>query len=170
MFKLDAVRKFVRNLLKAFLGLLTQPLEQDLNDALRAAANSVALAIILPASGLVFLADRPALVIGANSFVLILVWMAVTAIVTKTEQRSLTLARNLSLVSFWIAVTLVFVMTVELFFPDRWELPIRLLSVWAALLLAIPVHTLRNLPLRQALPMTAFLWLSMGVLTWRVMY
>ena len=170
MFKLKSVGKYVRAILNAFAGLLTKPLEQDLNDSLTAAATSVALAVILPISGLVFLAERPPLEIGGCSIVLILVWMVVTTVATKADQTSLTLARNLSLVSFWITVSLVFVMAVEVLITSRWCQTIRFLIVLFLLILAIPLHTLRNLPRRQALAMTGCLWLSMGVLTWCIIY
>ena len=124
---------------------------------------------MLPVSGLVIFTDRSPSEIGRNAFVLVIFWMAVTAVIAKPEQRLLTLARNLSVVSFWIAVTLAFVMAADLILNDPFDLPPRLLSVGLLLIFAIPLHTFRILPPRQALPMTVALWVSMGILAWRVM-
>ena len=160
----------VRAVLNAFLGLFTQPFDQDLKASVTAAATSISLAGL---EGLTLLADpgsRTALEIGRSSLVLILLWMAVTAIVSKAARRGLAIARNLSVVSFWIAVTLVFVFAVQLVFPDPLDRAIRLLSVSGVLLVLVPVHMVRNLPGGSALRMTLALWLSTGALAWRVVY
>ena len=160
----------VRAVLNAFLGLFTQPFDQDLKASVTAAATSISLAGL---EGLVLLVDgetRTALDISGPSLVLVLVWMAVTAGVTKVKLRGLTIARNLSVVSFWIAATLVFVFAAELVFPDPLDRAIRLLSVSVVLLVLVPVHMIRNLPVGTALRMTLALWVSMGALAWRVLY
>ena len=150
----------VQTVLNAFLGLFTQPFEQDLRASVTAAATAISLAGL---EGLVLLANdgrRTALVIGGFSLALVLVWMAVTAVVTTVERRGLTIARNLSVVSFWIAVTLVFVLAVEFLFPGPFNRAIRFLSVSVVLLILVPVHMFRNLLIGSAFWMTVFLWLS----------
>ena len=160
----------VRAVLNAFLGLFTQPFDQDLKASVTAAATSISLAGL---EGLVLLVDgetRTALDISGPSMALVLVWMAVTAVVTKVEIKGLTIARNLSVVSFWIAATLVFVFAAELVFPDPLDRAIRLLSVSVALLVLVPVHMIRNLPVGAALRMTLALWVSTVALAWMVLY
>ena len=160
----------VRGVLNAFLGLFTQPFEQDLNASVKAAATSISLTTL---EGLVLLANsesRTAMDIARPTLVLFLVWMAITAVVTTAERRALLIARNLSVVSFWIAATLVFVFAAEIFFPNRLDRAIRLLSVSGVLLVLVPVHMIRNLPVGAALRMTLGLWLSTGALTWMVIY
>ena len=159
----------VQAVLNAFLGLFTQPFEQDLKASVTAAATSISLAGL---EGLALLFNggiRTALDFGSSSLVLVLVWMAVTAVVTRVERRGLTIARNLSVVSFWIAVTLVFIFAAELVFPNPLDRAIRLLSVSVALLVLVPVHMIRNLPVGAALRMTLALWFSTGALAWRVL-
>ena len=154
--KLDAVQ----TVLNAFLGLFTQPFEQNLKASVTAAATAISLAGL---EGLVLLANdggRTALQIGGFSLALVLVWMAVTAVVTTVERRGLTIARNLSVVSFWIAVTLVFILAVEFLFPGPFNRAIHFLSVSVVLLILVPVHMFRNLFTGSAFWMTVFLWLS----------
>ena len=160
----------VEAILSAFLGLFTRPFEQDIKASVTAAATSISLAGL---EGWVFLVNggiRTALDIGGASLVLILVWMAVTAIVTKVEHRALTLARNLSVVSFWIAATLVFVLAVGFARPDPLDRAIRLLGVLGVLLVFVPVHMFRNLPVGSALLMTLVLWFSTSSLAWIAHY
>ena len=160
----------VQGVLNAFLGLFTQPFEQDLKTSTTAAATAISLAGL---EGLAFLVNggaRTALEIGGFSLVLVLLWMAVTAVVTRIERRPLTLARNLSVVSFWIAVTLVFVLAVGLVNSDPLARAIRLAIVLSALLVFVPVHMFRNLPLGAALWMTFALWFSTGALAWTALY
>ena len=47
---------------------------------------------------------------------------------------------------------------------------IRFLSVLFLLLVCIPVHVLRNLPVGLALPMTQGLWLSTSALAYSIIY
>ena len=162
--------KVVQEILNAFLGLFTQPFEQDLRASVTAAATSISLAGIEGLVLLVNVGSRTALNFGGASLVLVLVWMAVTAIVTSVDRRGLTIARNLSVVSFWIAVMLVFVFAAEFVFPDALDRAIRFLSVSVVLLVLIPVHMIRNLPIGVALRMTLALWFSMGALVWMVIY
>ena len=164
--KLEAVQA----VLSACIGLFTQPFEQDLNASVKAATTAISLAGL---EGFWLLADREsrtAMDIASATLVLVLVWMAITAIVTNAERRALSIARNLSVVSFWIAATLVFLIAVEIIFPDRLARAIRFLSVSGVLLVLIPVHMLRNLPVGAALWMTPALWFSTGALAWMVIY
>lgn len=157
--KLDAVQ----TVLNAFLGLFTQPFEQDLRASVTAAATAISLGWLGGLGGLALLVNdggRTAVGIGGSSLVLVLVWMAVTAVVTTVERRALTIARNLSVVSFWIAATLVFVLAVEYLFPGPFNRAIRFLSVSIVLLILVPVHMFRNLFTGSAFWMTVFLWLS----------
>lgn len=160
----------IQGVLSAFAGLFTQPLEQDLHGALKSAAVSIALASLPGLAFLVNHGSRPALEIGGFSLVLVLVWMAMTAVLSKAERRQLTIARNISLISFWIAVTLVFVFAMELVFGDPLDRAIRLLSVLGLLLVFVPVHMFRNLRVGLALPMTLALWISTGALASSVIY
>ena len=156
----DAKVEAVPTILNAFLGLFTQPFEQDLRASVRAAATAISLAGLEGLALLVSGGSRAALEIGGASLVLVLVWMAVTAVVTKAERRVLAIARNLGVVSFWIAATLVFVFAVEFFFPGPFDQAIRFLSVSVVLLVLVPVHMFRNLPIGSACGMTLFLWFS----------
>ena len=161
----------VETVLNAFVGLFTQPFEQDLKASIRAAATSIFLAGLLPLQGLALVAQRgslTALEVGRTSFVLVLVWMAATAVFSRAGSRQLAIARNLSVLSFWIAVTLVLVLTVELVFTKELVRASKLASVLGMLLLCVPVHMFRNLHIRSALPMTLALWLSTGALAWRI--
>ena len=182
MFELVPVRTIVGKLLEAYVGLFIKPFEQNLERALTAAATSVALAIILPVFILGALANRPVQEIGvqkigANSLVIILIWVVATVVITKPEKTllTLTLARNLSLVSSWIAVTVVAIIAVKLWFHEPMDLPKRLVIAYLALSMLFIVHTWFNLrpPRRQppvkTLCMMACLLLSMGVLIWKVM-
>ncbi|MDD9997089.1 MAG: hypothetical protein OXQ89_05030 [Rhodospirillaceae bacterium] len=157
----------VQAVLNAFAGVFTQPFEQDLKDSVRAAAVSVTLATLLAGQGLVFSPDlrgSTALEMAGSSLVLVLAWMAISAIMAKGDRRAVTMARNLSVVSFWIAVTLVLVSVAELLFPDPLARAIRLGSVWVALLILVPVHMFRNMIFGRALPMTMAIWFSSGAL------
>ena len=157
----------VQAILNAFVGVFTQPFEQDLKDSVRAAAISITLATLLAGQGLVFSPDHgssTALEMAGSSLVLVLAWMAITAIVAKADRRLVTMAQNLSIVSFWIAVTLVLVSVAELLFPDPLARAIRLGSVWVALLILVPVHMFRNMNFGGALLMTMALWFSSGAL------
>ena len=163
MLKIESVQA----ILNAFAGVFTQPFEQNLKDSLKAAAISVTLATILAGRGLVFspdLGSSTALEMAGSSLVLVLAWMAVTAIVAKADHRAVTMARNLSVVSFWIAVTLVLVSVAELLFVDPLDRAIRLVSVLVALLILVPVHMFRNMTSGRASIMTVVLWLSTGAL------
>ena len=157
---LDARIEAVRTILNAFLGLFTQPFEQDLRASVQAAATAISLAGLEGLALLVSGGNRTALEIGSFSLVLVLVWMAVTAVVTKAERRVLAIARNLGVVSFWIAATLVFIFAVEFFFPGPFNREIRFQSVSVVLLVLVPVHMFRNLPIGSASWMTLFLWFS----------
>ena len=157
----------VQSILNAFVGVFTQPFEQDLNDSVRAAAVSISLATLLAAQGFLFspeLGSGTAVEMAGSSLVLVLAWMAITAIVAKADRRAVMLARNLSVVSFWIAVTLVLVSVAELLFPDPLDRAIRLGSVWVALLILVPLHMFRNMNFGRALLMTTALWFSSGAL------
>lgn len=156
----DARIEVVRTILNAFLGLFTQPFEQDLKASVQAAATAISLAGLEGLALLISGGSRAALEIGGSSLVLVLVWMAVTAVVTKVERRVLAIARNLGVVSFWIAATLVFVFAVEIFFPGPFNRMVRFLSVSVVLLILVPVHMFRNLPIGPASWMTLFLWFS----------
>ena len=162
----------VRTILNAFLSVLTQPFAQDLKAAVTNASTSILLA-----GSLAFLLNggtRTALEFSKSSFVLVLVWMAVTAVFarfTGAVRLGLTMARNLSVVSFWIAVTLVVIVAVERFLvPNPLDRTIRVLIVSVMLLGFILVHTLRNLPVRSALGMTLLLWISTSALAWTIFY
>lgn len=163
----------VQSVLNAFIGLLTQPFDQDLKASVKAAATSICLAVILAAQGTSFLTGdgaQTALDIGGVSMVLILVWMALTAILSPTDGRKLAIARNLSVVSFWIAVTLVVLLAVEFVFTDPLDRAVRLTTAWITLLVLIPIHMFRNLRLSLAFFMTLCLLVSTWGLAHRIIY
>ena len=158
----------VQAVLDAYIGLLTQPFDQDLKASKRVAAAAITLPL-LPGLTLANDGSRTAAEIGGFSLVLVLAWAASPAIFGKPERKELTIARNLSVVSFWIAVTLLFVILVEVIFSNPLDRAIRLLAVLGALLVFVPVHVFRNFHVGLALLIPA-LWLSMGLLAWRVIY
>lgn len=163
----------VEGVLNAFLGLFTQPFDQDLKASVSAAASSICLAALLPAQGLSFLTPhgtQTALELSGVSLVLVLVWMAATAILSPAASRKVSIARNLSVVSFWIAVTLVLVLGVELVFPSPLDRAIRLYSAWAMLVILVPTHMFRNLRVGSACSMTFVLLLSNCALAYVVIY
>lgn len=161
----------VQRILNAFLGLLTQPLGQNLGDSVRAAT----MAIVLAAGLQAWISSSSSGGYGAqdtavSSLVLVLVWMATTAVVSGIDRRRLTMARNLSLLSFWIAVALVFILAAKTSFRESSDLLKPVGTVSVALLVLVPVHLLRSLPFGLALRMTVALWFSMAFLVWRVFY
>ena len=165
--------KSVQSVLKAYAGLLTQPFDQDLQSSVKSAGMSIVLSTILTgqeASLLMGGEVEPALEIGRFSMVLILVWMAISAIFRSGEERKLIIARNLSVVSFWIAVTLVVVLAVKFVFPEPFDLAIRLISSCAILLVLVPIHMFRNLRFRLALVMTSGLLISTWGLSYTIIY
>ena len=159
---------FVQAVLDAYIGLFTQPFDQDLKASKRVAAAAITLPL-LPGLTLANDGSRPASEIGGFSLVLVLVWAVFPAIFGKPEWKKLAIARNLRVVSFWIAVTLVFVILVEFVFSNPLDRAIRLLAVLGALVVFVPVHVFRNFRGGLALLIPA-LWLSMGLLAWRVIY
>ena len=162
-------RRAVRTLLEAFLGVFTQPFEQSLRSSLAAAATAITLAGLQSLAFLPHGASRTPTIVS-TSLVVVLVWMALTAVVSDRERIPLNMARNLSVVSFWIAVTLVFILSVGHFRADAHDQAIRFLIVACVLVVLVPVHVFRNLPLRSALPMTLALWLSTVTLAWQAEY
>ncbi len=105
-------RNAIQEVLNAFLGLFTQPFEQDLEAASKAAATAITLAA-LPALGLLFNGGiRVSREFVVSSFLLALVWVLLTAVFAKQDKK-LVIARNLSVLSFWIAATLVAVIGVD---------------------------------------------------------
>ena len=105
---------FVQAVLDAYIGLLTQPFDQDLKASKRVAAAAITLPL-LPGLTLANDGSGTAAEIGGFSLVLVLAWAASPAIFGKPERKELAIARNLRVVSFWIAVTLLFVIP----FVDR---------------------------------------------------
>ena len=158
----------IQAVLQAFVRVLAQPLDQDLEDSVRAAATSIALAAVL--AGATALRNEATVqdTIG-TSLVLVLVWMAVTAIVAKAEQKVLTIARSLTVVSFWIAATLVFILASEAV-AGPFALTMRFGGVSLALVIFVPVHMFRSLPVGAALYMTLSLWISTGFLAWNLVF
>ena len=163
------VKEAVQKVLDAFLGLLTQPFEQSLKASVTAAATAISLAGLESLMLLLRGGSRMALDFSGSSLVLVLIWMVVTAVVSRVERRSLAIARNLSVVSFWIAVTLVFIIAAEIVFPNPLDHAIRFLCVLIALLVLVPVHMFRNLSIFAALRMTLALLASTVGLAWKVL-
>ena len=163
----------VQSVLNAFVGLFTQPFDQDLQSSVKGAVMSIALTAMLTgqeASVLMGGEVESALEIGGFSMVLILVWMAISAIIRSGEERKLIIARNISVVSFWIAVTLVVVLAVKFIFPEPFDLAIRLISSCAILAVLVPIHMFRNLRFRLALVMTSGLLISTWGLSYTIIY
>ena len=155
--------------MRAFLGVLTHPLEQDLQESLKAAAVSVSLVGLC--GGVAAGESRHAIAdIGGPSLVLVLLWMVGAAVFPKPERRKLAIARSLSVVAFWIAVTMVFVLAAEALIPDSLDRAMRFVAVLFALVISVPVHMFRSLTFRVALGMTFPLLVSMGILARMLLY
>ena len=158
----------IQAVLEAFVRVLAQPLDQDLEDSVRAATTSIILVSVLAGATALYKDATVRDTIG-TSLVLVLVWMAVTAIVAKAEQKVLAIARSLTVVSFWIAATLVFVLASEAV-AGPFALTVRFAGVSFALLILVPVHMFRSLPVGAALYMTLSLWISTGFLAWNLVF
>ena len=156
----------IQEVLDAFLGLFTQPFEQDLKASVEAAATAILLAGLAGSALLVNGGIRAVGEFVGSSFVLVLVWMLLTATMTKKERRNLMIARNLSVLSFWVAATLVLVFAVELVRPDPLDGAIRRGIVAVVLLLLVPMHMRFNLPVWPALKICLPLWISTVFLAW----
>ena len=159
----------IQAVLQAFLDLLTQPFEQDPQDALKAAAASIAL--VAAAGGTIAAGSEDTIQgIGGPSLALVLVWMAVTAVVARPDRKHHAIARNLGLVSLWIAATLVFFLGAGVVVPDREAYARRFGVVAIMLLVLVPVHMVRSLPVATAMGMTLALWVTTGLLAWTLVY
>ena len=160
----------IRDVLNAFVTLVTQPFEQEIGASVKAAALAISLGGL---EGMVFLARNgvpSAVEFGVSALVLVLVWIVVTAVFANRNRVS-AIARNLSILSFWIAATMVFVFAMELIFDDTGTEGIRFYSCIAVLLVLVPVHLVRgNVRFVEVLWMTFALWLSTGFLTHKVIY
>ena len=96
--------------------------------------------------------------------------MVVTGILARPDDKKLKLARNLGLVSIWIVATLVLVMGAGVLYPDPLATGIRFLTVCGLLVMLVPAHLLRGAGFRTALKLILPLWLTTGILAWRVIY
>lgn len=152
----------VQAILRALLGLLTQPFEQDLEAAVKGAATAIVL------SG-AFAAVSESTVIDASepSLALVLVWLVATATLAKSDSRKLAISRSLSVISGWIASTLALVYASEQVYGEPVD---RLEFVSVALLVLVPAHMARSLSVMPAIGMTAALWVSTGFLAWTLVY
>ena len=156
----------IQEVLDAFLRLFIQPFDQDLKASVKVATTAIVLAGLPGSALLVNGGIRTVGEIVGSSIVLVLVWMLLTAIMTKKERLKLTIARNLSVLSFWIAATLVLVLAVELVRPDPLDGAIRRGIVAVVLLLLVPMHMRFNLPVWPAVKMSLPLWISTVFLAW----
>ncbi len=158
----------IQKVLNAFLGLFTQPFEQDIGASSKAAATAISLAT-LPGLGILFNGGiRASGELVVSSLGIALVWMLLTAVVTK-QDKNLVIARNLSVLAFWIAATLVIIFGVNIVRPDPLDAALRRVFAVGVLLLLVPVHMFRNLPCWSALRMTLSLWISTIFLAWRAL-
>ena len=151
--------------LNAFVGLFTQPFEQDLKSSMKAASIAILLATL---PGLQFLFNgghRAAMEFASHSFVLVIVWVLLISIFTKQDKK-LVIARNVSVLSFWIAAVLVVILAVNLLLTDPLDRAVRRLIAVSLLLLFIFAHMKLNLPCWSAVKMTLFLWISTSFLAW----
>ncbi len=154
----------IPKLLQAFLGLITRPFRQSLEDSVRGAGTAITLAATFTAIGDATLRDA-----AAPSLTLVLVWMAVTAVVAKADDRNLKIARNLGVISFWIATTSAFIMAAGQIY-DSYDRAPRFYFVAAWLTVLVPIHMFRNLQFWKALIMTVALWISTGLLARIIVY
>lgn len=161
--------KAIEEVLDAFLTVFTQPLEQEVGAAVRAAAVSIVLVGL--GGTLIFAADGGALALDLSSsaLVLVLFWIVVTSIVS-VKHRARMLARNLSVLSFWIAATVALVLSVNLLFPRDLDRDIRFWSCVGALMVLVPFHLTRSGYGWASVWMTLLLWLSTGTLAYRAIY
>ena len=161
----------VRKTLDALISLLMHPIEQeDLQKSKQAAVSAVGL-VALPGFGLLIRDGGGA---GGErliaSVVIILVWMVFTGVLVRPERRKLELARNLGLVSIWIVLTQVLVMGAGILYDDPFGAGIRFLIVCFLLGVLVPTHLLRGTSLRTAVKLILPLWLTTGILAWRIIY
>lgn len=156
-----------RDVVDAFVGLLTQPFGQDLRTSVTAAGTAVSLAVMVGGSGALVGGLPDALEFAGMSLVVVLVWTVASVVFAKADHPvKLTLARNLSVVSFWVAVTLALMLATAAV-TDPLSQTGRRLAVSCFLLILVPIHTLRNLPLRLGMGMTAALLVTTWMLIWR---
>lgn len=157
----------VQAVLQAFVSLVTHPLEQSLQESVKAATASVVLVgltdTVVRNSGAVTIHG-----IGGPSLLIVLVWLALTAVIAKPDRRSLAIARNLSLVSFWMAITLVLVLAAKLVVSAVFDRSLRFVVVLLALLVLVPLHLFRTLRAGIALGTSIALVASMGILAWQL--
>lgn len=156
-----------QSLLNAFVGLFTQPFNQDLQASLKATTTAVFVAMF-PAFPLFFKGESQLQVFVISSGVLAFCWILFTAICTR-QGRKLMVARNLSIISFWIAATLVFVLIAATVFPNPLDGTLRLIFTIVLLFIFVPIHMFRNLPRGGALKMSIFLLISTIFVAWRVL-
>ena len=166
------MRKTIDAILRAFLGVLTQPFQTDLREASTAAATAISLYLVvagLDSSGVLDTDMRGSASLAALA--LVLVWMAGTAIFSRSGHARLAMARNLSVVAFWMAVTLVLGLVGQLVVSsgERTPLPV-VVAISVSLVFLILVHMCRNLALRSALWMSMGLWLTTISLTSAIFY
>lgn len=165
------VGEVARKTLVALASLLTHPIDQgDLQTSLRAAKAAVAL-VALPGFGQLI---RDGVGAGSDrlvtSVVILLVWMVVTSKLARRDRKKLQLARNLGLVSIWIVVTQVLVMAAGVLYADPLARSVRFLIVCGLLMVLVPAHLLRDTDFRTAAKLTLPLWLTMGILAWRIIF
>ena len=162
----------ILQILNAFIGIFTQPFEQDLKSSVEAIFTAITLAALLSV-GLPLLfngGEIRALQVSAsyNSLIIALVWIFLTAIITKQDKK-LAVARNLSVLSFWIAATLVIVLLVDIVCPNPLDGALRLGIAIVILIVLIPTHMFPKLPKRKALEMTICLCFSTIFLAWKAL-
>lgn len=160
-----------RKTLAALISLLTHPIDQeDLQTSMRAAKAALGL-VALPGFGLLI---RDGAASGGDllvtSLIIISVWMVVTSMLARPEDKKLKLARNLGLVSIWIIATLVLVMGAGVVYPDPLATGIRFVIVCILLGVLISAHLFRGVGLWTAAKLILPLWATMSVLAWRVIY
>ena len=156
--------------LSAFLTIFIQPLEQPIGASARAAAMSITLAGLEGIVTLVTNGVTSALEFSSSALALILVWMAVTSVLSSATNRTLRLARNLSVLAFWIAATMALVLAAEFLFPSDLDRDVRIWSCIAALMVLVPCHLVRSRYGWESVWMTVVLWLSTGMLAYRAIY
>ena len=141
---IDGIRKYVGHLLALYVSALDLNVDESRGgndtESIVAASSVVALAVIGLGASHRFLHGPDVLVVVPAIILLILVWLAMTFIVSTRERLSL----HLNLVSFWILITcLIAVIVRAVRPPPDYGATERFLTTLFLLVVLVPTHVLR---------------------------
>lgn len=141
---IDSVRKYVGHLLSLYISALDLDINENRGrsdtESITAASGVVALTVVGLGASQHFLHGPNVLVVGPAIVLLILVWLAMTFIVSTRERLSL----HLNLVSFWILITcLIAVIVRTMRPPPEYGATERFLTSFFLLTVLVPIHVFR---------------------------